>query len=494
MSCSWLSEALNTLPIKESVRDDILMEAKLDSATEQETPLTSTDILVPVSLNQQENKTLQNWAHIESCKPKRYFEPETVEDIEVIVEQCRSNNWKLRVFGAGHSPNNIAMTNDCIVSLKRMNRIENIDEEQKTVTAQGGTLIKQLNQELAKHNLGLSSLGSISEQTIAGAISTGTHGTGINFSILGASVLELELFTASGKRLLCSETEHPDIFKAALCGLGCLGIILRVKIQCEKAFRLYAVQQPYSLDQVLEHLDDWLRSSEHWRFWWFPHTDRCVVWTAQRTNQSPTAVSSLSRISAWFKERLLGYHSLEAMLYLATFAPFMIPFINRLYFRLLFEEKKEKIDQSDKVFNFDCLFRQYVDEWSIPLRHTVEAMKRLRNLIETSGLYVHFPVEVRFTKADDIWLSPSYERESGWIGIIMYRPYSKDVPFQYYFRQFEQIMQSLDGRPHWAKPHGCNSTQLQKMYPRFSEFKQIRENLDPEHIFSNQYIDRILDG
>jgi hypothetical protein len=101
MSCSWLSEALNTLPIKESIRDDILMEAKLDSATEQETPLSSTDILVPVSLNQQENKTLQNWAHIESCKPKRYFEPETVEDIEVIVEQCRSNNWKLRVFGAG---------------------------------------------------------------------------------------------------------------------------------------------------------------------------------------------------------------------------------------------------------------------------------------------------------------------------------------------------------------------------------------------------------
>ncbi|EME30498.1 L-gulonolactone oxidase [Galdieria sulphuraria] len=490
----WLLQALNSLPLKESIQDDILMESQLDYATDLcvETEPCPVPQILPVSLKGQENMTIQNWAHIESCKPKQYFEPETVEDVGRVIEHCRKNNWKLRVFGTGHSPNNIAMTEDCILSLRKMNRIENIDKEQKTVIAQGGTTIKQLNQELAKHQLGLSSLGSISEQTIAGAISTGTHGTGINFAILGANIVQLELFTATGERLLCSETEQPDIFKAAVCGLGCLGIIVKVKIQCEKAFRLYAIQEPLSLDKVLDNMDDWLRSAEHWRFWWFPHTDKCVVWTANRTERPKTPQPSF--ISAWFKERLLGYHSLEAMLYLATFAPSLIPIINRLYFRLLFDEKKEKVDQSDKVFNFDCLFRQYVDEWAIPRRHTVEAMKRLRNLIETSGLYVHFPIEVRFTSADDIWLSPSYGRESCWIGIIMYRPYSKDVPFKYYFEQFEQIMQSLDGRPHWAKPHGCNSSQFSKMYPRFLEFKQIRERLDPEHIFSNQYIDRVLDG
>eukprot|EP00871_Galdieria_phlegrea_P004893 jgi/Galph1/5404/GphlegSOOS_G4018.1 len=500
---TWLQEAFQKLPLTDTAKQSIWFESQFDKPLVTEIAVRNdrqqpTDILQypqlvqPITeLRGDENKTIRNWAQIDSCHPKQYFEPENIQDIRAILELCRSKQWKIRVIGR-HSPNNIAMTNDCIISLRKMNTIERIDQEKRIVVAQGGTTIKQLNQELAKNQLGLSSLGSISEQTIAGAISTGTHGTGINFSILSTSVLQIELLTPSGELVECSQEEKPTIFKAVVCGLGCLGVITKVTIQCEKAFRLYAIQQPMPFDKVLDNLEDWVGNAEHWRFWWFPYTDKCVVWSANRTNRENTSKPFF--VSAWFKERLLGYHSLEAMLYLSTFVPSLIPFINRLYFRMLFDETKEKVDRSDLVFNFDCLFRQHVDEWAIPRRHTVEALKRLRNLIETSGLYVHFPIEVRFTASDDIWLSPSYGRESCWIGIIIYRPYSKDVPYQHYFEQFEQIMRSLDGRPHWAKPHGCNASELSKMYPRFADFQQVREELDPEHLFSNSYIDRILDG
>lgn len=343
---------------------------------------------------------------------------------------------------------------------------------------------------------GLKNLGSISEQTIAGAISTGTHGTGIGYGILATEVVRLQLVNGLGKVVECGEEDvDPSFFKAALCSLGALGIITEVTIRVEPLRHLDALEYPLPLKEVERNLEKVIHGADHSRFWWFPHSDKCVVWQANKTEPDRRNITSKtlkSKVRAKY-EKAVGYYSFEAVLYASTFAPVVIPYVNRVYRRLLFNSPKHTEDISYKVFNFDCLFKQYVTEWSIPIDKTQQALDGLRALIAKYNFKVHYPIEVRFVKGDDIWLSPSYGGDTCWIGIIMYRPYGKDVPYKQYFSAFESMMETLGGRPHWAKVHQWNAETCRKSYPKFDAFCKLRATMDPKRIFSNSYTERVLD-
>ncbi|KAK6184200.1 hypothetical protein SNE40_006714 [Patella caerulea] len=429
-----------------------------------------------------------NWATTYSCHPELYFEPETTEEISQILAFAQKKGKKVKVIGNGHSPSDLACTTDYMISLKRYNHVIKIDKERGLVNVQGGCLIKDLNEKILPANgLAFSVQGTVSELTAAGVISTGTHGTGADMGIISSSVVELDLMTASGEILTISKDQNSDLFPAATVSLGSLGVILHVTFQCEPAFNLEQKQFPEKLDNVLKNLDEYVTGSEHFRFFYFPHTEDTLCFSANRTKKEKNLSFS------WFWESLVGYHIFQALYWLSTFMSFLVPVLNRLFYNLLYSHKKEKVDRCDQIFNFNCLFKQYVTEWSIPRDKTAPVLTEIKDWILKNKFPAHFPIEVRFVKGDGIYLSPAYGwKDTCYINIIMYTPFNKIVPREKYWEAFEKVMSDYGGRPHWAKDHKYGREEFTKLYPQFETFCKIRERLDPNGMFLNSNLERVF--
>ncbi|XP_074847616.1 L-gulonolactone oxidase-like isoform X2 [Carettochelys insculpta] len=330
-------------------------------------------------------------------------------------------------------------------------------------------------------------LGAVSEVAAAGVIGTGTHNTGISHGILPTQVVALMLLTASGEIRECSESVNTEIFQAARLHLGCLGVVLSLTFQCVPEFYLLETSFPSTLQEVLDNLDSHLRRSEYFRFLWFPHSENVSVIYQDHTNKPPSSSAS------WLWDYAVGYYLLEFLLWLSTFLPSLVRWVNRCFFWLLFSGQGETVDLSYKVFSYECRFRQHVQDWAIPIEKTKEALLELKAVLEKNPKVVaHYPVEVRFARGDDIWLSPCFQRDSCYVNIIMYRPYGKDVPRLDYWLAYESIMKKAGGRPHWAKAHTCTRKDFEQMYPGFQKFCAIREALDPTGMFLNAYLEKVF--
>lgn len=265
----------------------------------------------------------------------------------------------------------------------------------------------------------------------------------------------MEIVTSDGRKMCCSRTEEEEVFLAACCGLGSVGIVITVTLLCEPGFRLRENRYACELSQVLENLDVHLQSSDHFRCLWYPHTDTAVCFHLTRTEQEITKPSLLSRLHHWLVEYGFGYYGMEFLLYLSMWFPSWVPWLNSLFLSAIFAPRRERVDVSYRVFNYECRFRQHVNEWSIPREHTALALWKLKEWIDTTpNAYVHIPVEIRFVRADDIYLSPAFGRDSCYINVIMYRPYGRKVAYERYWAAYESIMRGLGGRPHWAKVSG----------------------------------------
>ncbi|XP_055970126.1 L-gulonolactone oxidase [Sorex fumeus] len=429
----------------------------------------------------------ENWARTYSCRPEMYFQPSSQEEVREVLALARQQNKRVKVVGGGHSPSDIACTDGFMIHLGKMNRLLQVDTEKKQVTVEAGILLADLHPQLDKHGLALSNLGAVSDVTIAGVIGSGTHNTGIAHGILATQVVALTLMTASGTVLECSKSSHEDVFQAARVHLGCLGVILTVTLQCVPRFHLHEVSFPSTLGEVLDHLDEHLQKSEYFRFLWFPHSDSVSVIYQDRSSRPPFSSAS------WFWDYAIGYYLLEFLLWVSTFLPSLVGWINRCFFWLLFSRKKESCRISYRMFTYECRFKQHVQDWAIPREKTKEALLGLKAALEARPqLVAHFPVEVRFTRADDILMSPCFQRDSCYLNIIMYRPYGKDVPRLDYWLTYEAIMKKVGGRPHWAKAHNCTRKDFEEMYPAFPEFCAIRERLDPGGMFLNAYLEKVF--
>ncbi|XP_073484926.1 L-gulonolactone oxidase-like [Aquarana catesbeiana] len=429
----------------------------------------------------------QNWAQTYGSSPELYFQPTCAEEVKEILDLARQRSKRVKVVGGGHSPSDIACTDDFMIRLDKMNKILKVDQEKKQITVEAGILLSEVNEVLTKNGMALSNIGAVSEVAAAGVIGTGTHNTGISHGILSTQVLSLTMMMASGEILECSESANPEIFQAARLHLGSLGVILTVTLQCRPAFRLQEIQFSSTLQEVLDNLDVHLKASEYFRFFWFPHTENVSVFYQDPTDKPPSTKAS------WFWDCFVGYYLLEFLLWISTFISSLVPPINQFFFWLLFSGRSERVDISYKVFNFDCLFKQHVQDWAIPIEKTKEAIMQLKSWLEKNPrVRAHFPVEVRFAQGDDILLSPCFNRDSCYMNIIMYRPYGKDVPHGEYWLEYENIMKRVGGRPHWAKAHTCTRKDFEKMYPAFAKFKNLREKLDPTGMFLNAYLEKVF--
>ncbi|KAG2006051.1 FAD binding domain-containing protein [Coprinopsis cinerea AmutBmut pab1-1] len=360
-----------------------------------------------------------NWGLSFTCKPLAVFEPENDYQCELILELARREGKVLRAVGVGHSPSDLACTNGFMLRATKMNHILEVNVEKRYVIAQAGITLNDLHRELAKNNLAMSNVGSISEQTLAGVITTGTHGSGIEYKVLSDSVLALTLLVADGSRVTCSRNENADLFIATLCGLGSTGVILSIQFEVEPAYRLKEEQESVPFDEFVSNMDTLVHSAEHARFWWFPTSDTVRCSYSNRTSEPRNPAGS------WLWHSFLGHHVVQLLLFVARFFTFLNPLIANFACWLV-SEKTVGVDDSHRIFNVDCRYPQHTTEWAIPLKHSQACLRELRAWLEQEhadphGIRPHFPIEIRVSASDDIWLSPSNGQQTCWIGIVQYR-------------------------------------------------------------------------
>jgi FAD-linked oxidoreductase len=425
----------------------------------------------------------RNWAGDEGCRPAAIVHPGSIEEIAAAVGRAAREGLRVRVAGAGHSFSDIACTDGLLIVLDRFQRVLDVDRESRLVRVQGGITIAQLNERLAEHGLALENLGDIDVQSIAGAISTATHGTGARLRNITSQVVELTLVLADGSTLECSRERDPELLRAARVGLGALGVVAEVTLRCVEEFTLLGIDAPAPLDQTLERFEELALGNDHFELFVFPHCDTALTRTNNRTEEPSRP---RGRVAEYANDVLLTNHAFELFCRIGRRLPSRIPEINRLVTRLAGSSKR--IDRSDRIFASPRLVRFTEMEYALPREHTPEAVRRVMEMIEERGFAVPFPIEVRTVAADDAFLSTAAGRESGFVAVHMFR----GMEWRPYFEAVEEIMSSLHGRPHWGKRHFQTATTLRPRYPEWDGFQAVRARLDPQGRFANAWTDRVL--
>jgi L-gulonolactone oxidase len=425
----------------------------------------------------------RNWAGDEGCRPRAIVHPGSIEEIAAAVGRAEREGLRVRVAGAGHSFSDIACSDGLLIVLDRFQGVLDVDRESGLVRVQGGTTIALLNACLAEHGLALENLGDIDVQSIAGAISTATHGTGARLRNIPSQVVELTLVLADGSTLVCSQERDPETFRAARVGLGALGVVVEVTLRCVPAFTLCGVDAPAPLQETLERFEELALANEHFEFFVFPHCDVALTRTNNRTEEPPRP---RGKVAEYADDVLLTNYAFELFCRIGRRLPSRIPEINRLVTRLAGSSKR--IDRSDRIFASPRLVRFTEMEYALPREHTTEAVRRVMEMLEERGFAVPFPIEVRTVAPDDALLSTAAGRESGFVAVHMYR----GMQWRTYFEAVEEIMDSLDGRPHWGKRHFQTAVTLRPRYPEWDRFQGVRARLDPEGRFANAWTDRVL--
>ena len=427
-----------------------------------------------------------NWSGLEHASPSRVVTPDSVADVVAAVEAARTAGTTLKPTGTGHSFTAIASPGHGVQLLPSgMNGIVSVDREALTVTAYAGTQLKALNADLERLGLSLHNMGDIAEQTLAGAISTGTHGTGGVVAGLAAQVAGLTLVTGTGEVLTCSATENADVFDLARLGLGALGVLVTVTFRVEPLFALEAVEQPMSWAEFHASFDSLAADANHVDAYWFPHTDRLLTKRNSRL-ASLDELAPLSRARAWFDDDFLQNTAFGALTAAANLAPGVIPRMNRMNASLL--SPRTYSDIAHRVFTTErrVVFREM--EYAVPRADGLEVLRECRRALDESDLRISFPVELRVAPADDVPLSTAFERDSFYLAFHTHRA----AEHRAYFALIEPILRAAGGRPHWGKVHTQDSAALEASYRRFGELVALRDRLDPDRIFSNDYLRRVL--
>ncbi|MBC9226110.1 FAD-binding protein [Aeromicrobium sp. 636] len=423
--------------------------------------------------------TWQNWAGNVTAHPAVVGRPASTDEVIAFVRE----HPQVKAVGAGHSFTPVAATDGALLRLDAMNRILHADTTTGLVRVQAGISLHDLNRRLDALGLALPNLGDVDPQSVAGATSTGTHGTGARLFGIARAVAALQLVTAEGE-VLEIDRGH-DMFDAARVGLGALGIVTEVTLQCVPAFLLHAREEPMALPEVLTDLDQLVDGNDHFEFYFFPHTDRALT---KRNNRVPegTPRAPLPRWRHTLDDEFLSNTVYERIQRIASRRPALIPRINAVSGSVL--GAREYTDTSHEVFISPRRVRFRESEFALPRAAAAEAIAEMRRWYARSGEHVSFPVEVRFTAADDIWLSTGHGRDNVYIAVHQYH---RTDPTSY-FAAMQDIFIAHEGRPHWGKMHTLGSDHFRKVYPRFDDFLGVRDRLDPGRKFTNDYLRQVL--
>ncbi|EPE02762.1 d-arabinono- -lactone oxidase [Ophiostoma piceae UAMH 11346] len=484
------------------------------------------------------------WARTFTSHPDLFIQPETIEEVENAIKLARHRRRRIATTGCGHSPSDITCTSSWLINLDRLKRISSIDRASCLVTVEAGIRLKDLSAELAKHELALPNLGSINEQSLAGACATGTHGSSLRHGLLSDDIVALKITLSDGTTKTCkrdtADEDENALFRAALLSLGALGIVVEITLRAVPAFRL-RWSQTVNTDAVA--FDRWrqgdtdgtCRNSELWtqahfvRVWWFPYTRRAVVWAAEDCDKTPEEEPNFTPPTSYYDSNL-GYLVYHNLLYLGRFVPRILPWVEWFVFGMQYGFRNgtttSGLQPSDQALLMNCLYSQFVNEWAIPLARGPEALTRLGAWLNhlklgdagyvdhgipfsADGLYVHAPVEVRVADTAALqaastsplstrpFLDPtSTDSPTLYLNATMYRAYHKDPPgLAQYYEAFEWLMRDIGGKPHWAKNFGSDHKELAAAYgDDLAKFNKVRNASDPDGMFVGPWQRRYLLG
>lgn len=431
--------------------------------------------------------TWQNWAGTQSAAPRRFATPRNSRELATLIIESASRGHRVKAVGAGHSFTGVAVTDGVLVSLDNLSGIESITptDDGALVTALAGTRLHALNKALWDRGYAMTNLGDIDAQSLAGAVATGTHGTGAGFGGLATQIRGIEIVTADGAVLTCNAEQNPELFEAARIGLGAVGIITKITLACSRRFTLFAAERPDTLSHILDTLDDDRRNVDHFEFYWFPHTDRVLT---KRNTRLPgdTPLKPLSATRTFIEDTFMSNTLFEGVNRIATLAPAAIPAINHVSSRLL--SAREYTERSYKVFASPRNVKFKEMEYAVPQEHLQDVLRDINRWMRQTGTNVAFPVEVRFAAADDVWLSTANGRDTAYIAVHQYhrRPEAE------YFAAVEAIAKAVDGRPHWGKMHNRTVDDLRPTYHKLDDFIAVRDKYDADRVFDNAYLRQVL--
>lgn len=428
-------------------------------------------------------KEWRNWAGDQSCLPTRIEAPASRAELIDSVVRAGEEGLTVRAAGEGHSFTDIACTGGVMLDLKGLGRILEVDREAGLVKVEAGIDLGRLNETIWSYGLALENLGDIDRQTISGAVSTATHGTGSRFRNISSQVEAMELVLTDGTLFDVSAESDPDTLLAARVGLGTLGVIATVTLRTVPAFTLRRVDSPLPLEETLERIDDLADGSDHFEFYVFPHTETALLRQSERTDEQPRPRNPIVRFGT---EIVAENWVMGAIARLGRRSPAHIPRLAKFVSGQL--GKSTTVDRSYRVYASERRIRFTEMEYAIPRRHAAEAVRRALDAAERAEAGVGFPIEVRFVAADEGMLSPAHERDSCYIAVHQYR----GMAWEAYFRSVESIMDEYGGRPHWGKRHFQTAEKLAERYPRWQDFQALRARLDPSGRFRNEYVDRVL--
>lgn len=427
----------------------------------------------------------RNWAGTATAVPARWCLPRSQAEIAAAVKDAAAAGLPVRPLGSGHSFTAVAATSGVALDLSGWTGITAADTRTGLVTVRSGTTLRALAAELDGLGLAMANLGDIDAQTLAGALSTGTHGTGARLGGLATQVAALELVLADGSAVACSAADRPELFAAARVGLGALGVISTVTLRCVPAFTLLADERPVPVEQVLEEFGELAAANDHFEFYWFPYGRNALV---KRNNRLPqgAAAAPLPGWRRFWEFEVMENAGFGALCRIGRARPRLIPALNRFSSAAL--SPRRYTDVSHRVFVTPRRVRFAESEYAVPRESLGQVIGELRRAVPRLPDPVMFPVEVRVAAADDIWLSTGYGRESAYVAVHQYA----GLPYRAYFDRFEAIVADVAGRPHWGKLHSLGADRLRRLYPRFGDFRRVRAEADPEGRFGNPYLTRVL--
>jgi len=436
-----------------------------------------------------ENHTFENWAKTLKFKPKNFCEPKTEQDVVDVVRASRAAKTCVRVQGAEHSHSwsQFVVTTDTLVNLDKLNKPLIADILNNRFTFQAGIRIKDLVKVLAKDNLGLKNTGSVMEQSIAGAISTGTHGTGLRLGNLATQIVRMRIVTGTGDVQEITENQMA-LLRAARVNFGALGIITEVTVSVVPNYDLEFSAYWCKFEDIIDKIDTLNAENERVRIWWFPKPVFGIKHNIVLSTMNPPGTP---------RGMLAGFDDLTNN-QSNTLAKSNLPFDLGVLVAAL---SKLAADPDDQVL-LSRFTSNYVNvltlplipvlhrecEYAIPVGKAREALIRFKQFMDEAEFNTTLPVEVRFVAKDDSLLSPAQGRDVCYIGAN-----TQDNATEV-FQRFEPLMKSLGGRPHWGKHFTMTRDEIRAMYPdTFQDFSNLRTQWDPDNVFANSLIHQLFD-
>ncbi|WP_126284003.1 D-arabinono-1,4-lactone oxidase [Burkholderia stagnalis] len=424
----------------------------------------------------------RNWSGYVSSPEATVSTPASRDALAAVLRDAAASGATVRAAGAGHSFSPLVQTDDVILSLDRMQGVIDIDPARRVARVHAGTRLWALGPALAARGYAMENLGDINVQSIAGATSTGTHGTGITLGNLATQIDSLVFMRADGTEIRASADTHPDLFAGGRIGLGVLGVLTEIGLRVVPSFRLRLERGAMHLDACLAQADALIGRHRSFEFYWFPHTDTVLTKAWDLTDDAPDSASRASRAAESFVENTV----FGALCGLGRRVPALCPSLSRLCASTV--SAGRQVDASHAMLSTVRRVRFNEMEWAVPAERGADALREIRAFIARRTFPLMFPLEYRWVRGDDIWLSPNYGRDSVHISVHQYR----GMPFDAYFAGVQAICLNHGGRPHWGKVHGLTAAGLAARYPRWDDFLALRERMDPHGRFLTPYLRALL--